>query len=82
MAGRPMTPFQAARLNKLLCLKLVPVGEGERVDWDTADKVLRDTAAAGLWTPSKPAEGYPRDAQGNRTPCPKANTTPKETHST
>lgn len=66
---RPATAFQVDRLSKLAALQLVAPGEGEPIDWATADAVLRDAATAGLWTPKKPSEDYPRDEAGERLPA-------------
>jgi hypothetical protein len=71
--GRPATHFQTYRLNRLGCFKLVPPGEGEKVDWNMADLVLRDAAAAGLWTPRTPSDVYPRDKAGTRVSCERGN---------
>jgi hypothetical protein len=50
---RPASFAQCYRLNTLGCFRLVEPGQGEPVDFHTAYKVLRDAAAAGLFTPAR-----------------------------
>jgi hypothetical protein len=55
---RPATFGQAYRLNTLGCFKLVGPGEGEVVEAEKADLILREAAARGLFTPAR--SDYPR----------------------
>jgi hypothetical protein len=50
---RPATAAQIYRLNQLRCIKLVPIGEGEQIDFAVADTLLASAAAEGLWTPKR-----------------------------
>ncbi len=56
---RVATPAQLYRLNQLGYLKLVPTGEGRPIPFSTADALLAETAARGLWTPRHPRDREP-----------------------
>jgi len=51
---RPATIPQLYRLNQLNCLKLMPISEGDQINFTDADKILADAEREGLWTPKHP----------------------------
>lgn len=65
--SRPASFAQMHRLNMLGCFRLVGPGEGQVVEASVAHEILRETAAAGLWTPHREKDKADRPTRKRNT---------------